>query len=105
MISPYPLYAWLSSPLQDGKNYSPTTMTTDLCEDAYYHSLPGRFGEGVMSDIDDFNIEMRLLRVSLLEQNDHVPCLTFTPNVSTRLSSPLETARNTRDQPHIHNQH
>ena len=85
MISPYPLYACLSSPLQNGKNYSPTTMTTDLCGDAYYHSLPGRFGR-VMSDIDDFKIEMRELRVSLLGQNDLVPCPTFTPNQTMLLT-------------------
>ena len=62
----------------NGKEYSFSTVATDISGDASRRSSPGRFG-GVLSDMDDFRIDMGELGVVPLDQDDLETSPIFTP--------------------------
>ena len=68
----------------NGKEYSFSTVATDISGDASRRSSPGRFG-GVLSDMDDFRIEMGELGVVPLDQDDLETSPIFTPRSNSRV--------------------
>ena len=68
----------------NGKEYSFSTVATDISGDASRRSSPGRFG-GVLSDMDDFRIDMGELGVVPLDQDDLETSPIFTPRSNSRV--------------------
>ena len=68
----------------NGKEYSFSTVATDISGDASRRSSPGRFG-GVLSDMEDFRIEMGELGVVPLDQDDLETSPIFTPRSNSRV--------------------
>ena len=68
----------------NGKEYSFSTVATDISGDASRRSSPGRFA-GVLSDMDDFRIEMGELGVVPLDQDDLETSPIFTPRSNSRV--------------------